>query len=67
MDKTDEHVSRCAACLRLIADGEGITLRDGGREFHKGCPDRYPKNYIVIRERNCAKCDAERAAKKETL
>ena len=48
------YVGICADCFCPIATGEGVTLREGGRHFHKQCVEDNPAGYYVKLEKRRA-------------
>lgn len=53
--KIEGYCGICACCFEPIENGEMVTLREGGRHFHKKCVEEYPDDYYVKLERRRSK------------
>ena len=52
--KIDGYEGICAACFSPIQKGEGMKIRENGRNFHITCTSIYPDNYYVKLEKRLA-------------
>lgn len=58
--KVEGYCGICACCFEPIEDGEMVTLREGGRHFHKKCVEEHPNDYYIKLERRIIKMRANK-------